>query len=273
MKNRTIAGRNVGVIGLGTMALVEYDPKPSDKDSIDLLKFAIRIGVKLVDTADVYGYGRNEKQIGALTAHEKKEILIATKVGRTRPGGGWGNDGRPIHIKEGIKESLKRLGVNSIELYQLHHPDHRVRFQDSIQALKELKDSGLVQHIGLSNVNVQQLQEAQKIVAIVSVQNHYNLSHKEDEQYLLPYLTDNHIAYLPYFPLGTGKLIRNPKLIAISEKIGITPSQAALTWIITKWPTAIPIPGTRNKNHLEENMKSANIELSDKIMHELDSLY
>ena len=273
MKNRSIADRNVGVIGLGAMALFEYDPKPSDKEAIDLLRYAVKIGVKLIDTADVYGLGRNEKQIGALTAQEKNEILIATKVGCTRPGGGWGTDGRPIHIKEGIKGSLEKLGLNSIELYQLHTPDHRVPFKNSIKALKELKESGLVKHIGLSNVNLQQLQEAQKIVRIVSVQNRYNVSHKVDEQYLLPYLTNNNIAYLPYFPLGAGKLIRNPKLIAISEKIGLTPSQAALAWIITKWPTALPIPGTRSKKHLEENMNSANIELSDNIVNELDSLY
>ena len=275
MELRKLAGRKIHPVGLGAMAVDEYKPRPSDDDAISLLKHAVKKGIGLIDTADVYGLGRNEELIGqALTPEEKNDIIIATKAGCTRPNGiEWGTDGRPSHITEAVKESFQRLGVKQIYLYQLHAPDFKVPFTETVKAFKELQDQKLIKYFGLCNVSLEELQEAQKIIGVVSVQNHFNLGFKKDQNELLPFLTENNIAFLPYFPLGSGRLLRNPRLISISQKLGLTPSQAALSWILHKWPTAIPIPGTKNKIHLEENMKAADIALDYKTLKELDSLY
>ena len=275
MEKRKIAGRTIEAIGLGVMALDEYRPKVEEKDAIELLKYASNLGVDFFDTADVYGLGRNEELIGkALNSKEKEKILIATKAGCTRPGGiNWDTDGRPEHIKEAIKGSLNRLKLKQIELYQLHAPDRKIPLKESIKALKELQENGLIKNIGVSNFSLQQLKEAQKMVNIVSVQNHFNIGHKSDEEELLPYLSENDIAYICYFPIGSGRLINNAKIIEISNRINITPSQLLLAWIINKWENAIPIPGTKNKEHLDENIKAAEIKLSEKVMNELNRLY
>ncbi len=269
------AGRKIFPIGLGAMATDEYKPKASEEEAIEFFRYAAKRGVELMDTADVYGLGRNEMLIGkALTAEQKQKIIIATKAGCTRPfGTGWRTDGRPEHIKEAIKGSLERLGVKQIFLYQLHAPDPKVPIKETLRAFKELQEQGLFKCIGVSNFNLEQLKEAQKTVEVVSVQNHYNLANKKDEEELLPYLTDNNIAYLPYFPLGSGRLLNERRVIEIAGKAVVTPSQLALSWILAKWPTAIPIPGTRNKQHLDENMKSADAEMDEKLINELDSLY
>ena len=275
MERRKIADRKVFPIGLGAMAVDEYNPKPSDDDAISLLRHAVESNVDFIDTADVYGLGRNEKLIGnAFTAEQKNKIVIATKAGCIRPHGyEWDTDGRSSHIREAVKESLERLGIKQIHLYQLHAPDYRVPFKEIIKTFKELQEQGLTKFIGLCNVSLQELQEAQKIIDVVSVQNHYNLAFKRDENELLPYLEKNDIAFIPYFPLGSGSLLKHPHLIKAGQKLGLTPSQLALSWILHKWPIAIPIPGTRNKLHLEENTKAADIELQEKTVNELDSLY
>ena len=274
MKPRLLANRNVFPIGLGAMAVDEYKPKSSNEDAMNLFRYAMKQGIEFFDTADVYGLGRNEELLGeAFTSEEKKRILIGTKVGCTRPRGvEWDTDGRAEHIKKAIHDSLRRLQMKQIFLYQLHAPDHRVPLQESITALKELQDSGVVKHLGVSNFNVKQVQEAQKIIEIVSVQNHFNLFHKQDERDLLPYLTKNNIAYIPYFPLGSGRVVQDKRLAEIAQKINATPAQVALAWILTKWPTAIPIPGTKRKEHMDENKNAARIELTEKIIKQLDTL-
>ena len=275
MQTRTIAGRNVKTIGLGCMALDEYKPVTEEKEAIEFLKFAVDSGVDIIDTADVYGLGRNEELIGkALSEQQKNKVLIMTKSGCTRPGGtGWGTDGRPEHIKEAIHSSLKRLQIDKIELYMLHAPDDEVPFMDSLKAFKELQDSGLVKNIGVSNFNLEQLKEAQKLIDVVSVENHFSLDFKGDEDDLLPYLTDQKIAFLPYFPFSSGNLLQNKKLNEIADELNLKPSQVALAWITSKWPTAIPIPGTTSKEHLLENIKAAEIKLEKEIVERLDKLY
>jgi len=275
MKTRKIAGREVNSIGLGAMPVDEYEPKANEEDAIVLFKYAIELDVGLIDTADVYGLGRNETLIGkALNDEQKNKVIITTKAGCTRPNGiEWGTDGSPEHIKEAIQGSLKRLGVKKIWLYQLHAPDHKVPFVESLKAFKELQSQGLIEHIGVSNFSLKQLQEAQEIVEVVSVENHFNLSFKQDEADLLPYLSEHKIAYLPYFPLGGGKVLQQPGLIEIVKELNITPSQLALAWIINKWPTAIPIPGTSKKEHLLENIKAVDIKLDKEIMEKLDDLF
>jgi len=274
MKTRNIAGRKVSMIGLGAMALDEYEPKTKEEDAIELLRYAVDSGIGLIDTADVYGLGRNETLIGkALSTKQKEKVLIATKAGCTRPQGyEWDTDGRPEHIKEAIQGSLQRLGVKKIDLYMLHAPDPKVPLKESLQAFKDLQQQGLINHIGVSNFSLQQVRDAQEIIEIVSVENHYNLAFRRDEQDLLPYLTEQNIAYLPYFPLGGGKLIQNPKFIEIAQQLSITTSQLALSWITTKWPTAIPIPGTSNKHHLLENIKATEVQLTKEIIKRLDAL-
>ena len=182
MRTRTIAGREVLSIGLGGMALDEYNPKPREEDAIELLKFAVDSGVNLIDTADVYGLGRNETLIGkALSDEQKEKVLIATKAGLKRPGGtGWTTHGNPDHIKEAIKGSLERLGVDKIELYMLHAVDPEVPLMGSLKAFKELQEEGLVKNIGVSNFSLEQLKEAQKLIKVVSIENHFNLAFKGD---------------------------------------------------------------------------------------------
>ena len=275
MKLRVIADKKIFPVGLGAMALDEYNPKPTEETAISLIKYAVEKGINFIDTADVYGLGRNEKLIGqALNKEQKEKTVIATKVGCTRPDGHtWDTDGSHEHIKQGIKDSLQRLNIKQIYLYQLHAPDHRVPFQESILALKELQDKKLIKFIGLSNVDLSLLKEAQEIVNIVSVQNHFNLAFKKDEHELLPYLTENNIAYIPYFPLGGGRLLKNPKLINLAKELKLTTSQIALSWILNKWSIAIPIPGTKDKDHLNDNIKAAEIDLNEKTIEKLDSLF
>ncbi len=279
---RLLAGKKVPAISLGAMPLDEYNKTP-EKEAVDFLRSAAKAGVKLIDTADAYGLGHNEELIGkaikAFTPEQKKSVIIATKAGCTRPGGtGWGTDGRPEHIRQALQGSLQRLGVKQIYLYQLHAPDPKVPLMETVKAFKELQDTGLIKHFGVSNFSLAQLQQAEKIIEVVSVQNQFSLAYRYDEWGLLPYLTKNNIAYLPYFPLG-GKsgggrnITEDGRLQRLAHLLGHTPAQVALAWIINKWPTAIPIPGTTNKKHLEENIKAEKIELSERVMKELEKMF
>ena len=275
--HRLLAKRKIFPLGLGAMATCEYTPKASQAEAMVFFQYAARQGIELFDTADVYGLGRNEQLLGkAFSTAEKQKLILATKGGCTRPGGvDWDTDGRPSHLKEASQESLKRLQVKQIFLYQLHAPDNRVPFRESVQALKELQEQGLVKHLGLSNVSLAQLQEAEKMIEIVSVQNHFNLAVKKDERDVLPYCTKNKIAYLPYFPLGGGfgaSILRHPKVVQLAQQEGITSSQLCLAWIMQKWPTAIPIPGTKNREHLEQNMAAAKLTLSSAALEKIDQI-
>ncbi|MEK6963798.1 MAG: aldo/keto reductase [Nanoarchaeota archaeon] len=281
MKTRTLGPWKVYPVGLGVMAVDEYGHTPL-KEAIELFQYAMEQGVTLFDTADVYGNGHNEELLGkAFSAKEQDKILITTKAGCTRPGGvDWGLDGRPEHIKEAIKASLKRLGLKRIKLYQLHSPDPNVPFEDTVRAFKELHGKGLFEQFGLSNVSLEQLKIAQKIIPVVSVQNQFRVQYKKDEAELLPYLTKHNIAFLPYFPLGgnfngvaSPKLRQEPKLQEIAKKLKISVSQLCLAWILNKWPTAIPIPGTTSKEHLLENIQAAKIELPKEVIKKMDEMY
>lgn len=279
MKTRILGPWKIYPIGLGAMAVDEYGPRP-EKEAIELFQFARDQGIILFDTADVYGNGHNEELLGkAFTSKEQEKILIATKAGCTRPGGvDWDVDGRPEHIKEAVKNSLKRLGIQRIKLYQLHAPDPKANYEDTIRAFKELHAQGLFEHFGLSNVSLEQLKVAQKIIPVVSVQNKFNLGFRKDEDELLPYLTKHSIAFLPYFPIGggipfgLGQLRQDPQLQEMAKKMKISVSQLCLAWIMNKWPTAIPIPGTTSKEHLLENMKAAEIELPKEVMKKMNGM-
>jgi len=277
MKTRKIGQFNVSMIGLGGLAIAKYNVLP-DKEAIELIQFAVKNGVTLIDTADIYDNNyRNEKLIGkALTPEQKENIVISTKVGGTH---NWEiKDGSPKHIYESVRGSLERLGLKKIKLYQLHAPDPNVPIQESMLAFKELQKEGLIGSIGVCNFTLEQVIEARKVVDIASVQNRYNLELKQDERELLPYLTKAGIAYIAFYAVGSGKpnkpkIRDNPRLGEIAKELGITPSQAAIAWVINKWPITIPIVGTSSKEHLLENIKSAYVKLPKYIIKELDSLY
>jgi len=192
-----------------------------------------------------------------------KDLVIGTKCGLVRPKPArWDEDGRPEKLRQDLEGSLKRLKLERIDLYQLHAPDPNVPYEDQIGALAEFQREGKVRHIGLSNVTVKQLDEARKIVPIVSVQNRYNLGDRSSED-VLKACERLGIAFLPWYPLNAGSSLTIAKVKTLAKKLAATPSQVVLAWLLKKSPVMLPIPGTGSVAHLEENMKAASLELSD----------
>ncbi|MBA2375411.1 MAG: aldo/keto reductase, partial [Rubrobacter sp.] len=200
------------------------------------------------------------------------DVLVATKGGHVRDGDkNWLTDGRPEHIKESCEASMKRLGVEQIELYQLHRPDPDVPYEESIGALAELKSEGKVRHVGISNVDVEQLEAARKIVQISSVQNRYNITERDADD-LVDACERSGIAFLPYFPLATGDLAKpGGQLDEVAEKHGASAGQVALAWLLHRSPVIIPIPGTSSVDHLAENVAAASISLGMNEMRTLNA--
>jgi len=247
--------------------------EPDDPDAARaLLRRAVELGVSLIDTADAYGPQVSERLIAEALHPYPDGLVIATKGGSTRPGPGqWMLNGRPDHLKQACEDSLRRLRVDRIDLYQLHAVDPNVPLADSIGALKELQDQGTVRHIGVSNVNARQLEEAQAIVDVVSVQNRYSLSDR-GSQAVLDACEANGIAFLPYFPLAAGRLTKpGGDLDQIAQAHKATVGQIALAWLLQGSPNTIPIPGTSSGVHLEENYAAATLELTSEEMAALDA--
>ncbi len=241
---------------------------PGDPDAARaLLRRAVELGVNLIDTADSYGPQVSERLIAEALHPYPDDLVIATKGGTVRPGPGqWVMNGRPEHLKEACDDSLRRLRVDRIDLYQLHAPDPNVPLADSLGALRELQEAGKVRHIGVSNVNARQLEEARGIVDVVSVQNRYSVSDR-GSQGVLDACEANGIAFLPYFPLAAGRLARpGGNLDAIAHAHDATTGQVALAWLLQSSPNAIPIPGTSSGEHLEENCAASSLELSGEEM-------
>ena len=239
---------------------------PEDRENaIAVLRSARELGVDFFDTADAYGPEVNELQV-AEGLHPYDGITVATKGGLTRngrSGGGWPPDGRPEYLKDACEASLRRLRLETIDLYQLHRPDPKVRFGDSVGALRELKEEGKIRHVGLSNVSVAQLEEARRIVEIASVQNEYNLGNSESEDVLEACQREG-IAFLPWYPLDAGELARpGGPVEEIARAHDATPAQVALAWLLQRSPVTIPIPGTSSREHLEENLAARELRLSD----------
>jgi aryl-alcohol dehydrogenase-like predicted oxidoreductase len=223
---------------------------------------AIELGVNFFDTADSYGPHVDEELIAEALHPYPKDLVIATKGGLLRPRpSAWDPDGRPEHLKHALDGSLKRLKLERIDLYQLHAPDPKVPFADSVGALAEAQKAGKIRHIGLSNVSVQQLEEARRICAVVSVQNEYNLDDRSSED-VLKACERLGIAFLPWYPLGAGEVLRSPRIRKISKERNAKPSQVALAWLLAKSPVMLPIPGTASIAHLEENVAAAKLQLS-----------
>ncbi len=238
-----------------------------------VLKRALELGITLIDTADAYGPFVNEEQIADALYPYPSDLVIATKGGLVRPGDGrWLADGRPEHIAAACEGSLKRLRLDRIDVYQWHSPDRNVPFEESIGALKALRDAGKVRHLGLSNVTAAQLAAARAIVPIVSVQNRYNVVARESEDVLIACERDG-LAFLPYFPIDAGDLAKaSGDLAEIASAHRATTAQIALAWLLARSKAMLPIPGTSSLAHLEENTAAASIRLTPREFERLGSL-
>lgn len=267
----------VNRLGFGAMRITGDGiwGEPDDKASAEeVLKRAVELGIDFIDTADAYGPEVSENLIAsALKPYEG--LIIATKGGMTRSGPNqWSADGRPEHLREACEASLKRLGVDRIDLYQFHRPDPNVPFEDSVQMIADMQKEGKIRHVGLSNVTIDQIEQARKITSIVSVQNHYNIELRDDED-VLKYCQQNGIAFLPWGPLASGSDMseRTQKLLSsIASLYHINTNQLSIAWLLQHSPVMLPIPGTSSLKHLEENVQAANVRLSDEDMAALDNL-
>lgn len=254
-------------LGYGAMQLtgegVWGEPKDRD-EAVAVLRRAVDLGVTFFDTADSYGPNVSEEIIAEALHPYDHGIVVATKAGLTRTGPGeWVPVGRPAYLKQQVELSLRRLGVDRIDLIQLHRIDPEVPVADQVGALKELQDAGKVRHIGLSEVDVDQLKEAQRTAEIVSVQNMFNLT-KRDAEPLLDHCTTEGIGFIPWFPLATGELSKEGSaLTELAEQHDATPSQLALAWLLHRSPVMLPIPGTSSVAHVEDNIGAADITLTD----------
>jgi aryl-alcohol dehydrogenase-like predicted oxidoreductase len=254
-------------LGYGAMRITGkgvWGPPADHDEALRVLRRAVELGVNLIDTADSYGPEVSEGLIAEALHPYPDGLVIATKGGLTRSGpDSWNRDGRPEHLREACEGSLRRLRLDRIDIYQLHAPDPKVPFEESVGTMASLHDEGKVRLVGLSNVSVEQLHQALEIVPIVSVQNRFNLTDRSSED-VLDECERLGIGFIPWFPLATGKLARpGGPLDEIAERHDATPSQIALAWLLARSPVMLPIPGTGSVEHLEENLAAAVIELSE----------
>jgi pyridoxine 4-dehydrogenase len=259
----TIGGDlTVNRLGFGAMRITGrgiWGEPPDVDDAKAVLRRAIELDVNFIDTADSYGPEVSENLIAEALSPYPDDLVIATKGGLERPGPGrWPANGRPDHLKEACDRSLRRLRLEQIALYQLHRPDPSVPFGESIGALLELQREGKIRHIGLSNVSVQQLREAQRLTPIASVQNRYNLADRESDP-VLDVCEQEQLAFLPWAPIQDheSKVVRE-----MAQRHGATAHQVALAWLLARSPAMVPIPGTGSVAHLEENVAAAGLDLS-----------
>ena len=254
-------------LGYGAMALTGlggWGQPPDPEGARQLLRQAVGLGVQLIDTADSYGPEVSEELIAEALHPYPGDLVIATKGGsvRTAP---WElhADGRPEHLRAACEGSLRRLRLDRIDLYQLHGIDGAVSLDESVGALAELRESGKIRHIGLSNVSVEQIEAARRIVPIVSVQNQYSLAARRHEDAVIDYCEREGIAYLPWQPLAKGSLARmQSTLRTVAEHRGATAAQVALAWLLARSPVVVPIPGTLSPAHLDENIAALSLELT-----------
>jgi aryl-alcohol dehydrogenase-like predicted oxidoreductase len=257
----------VNRLGFGTMQLTGpgvWGP-PRDRDeAVRVLRRAVELGVDFIDTADSYGPNVAEELVREALHPYTDGLVVATKAGFTRQGPNqWTVNGDPAYLRRQAEGSLRRLGVDRIDLFQLHRIDPSVPLEDQLGVLKALQDEGKIRHIGLSEVSIADVEAASRIIQIVSVQNEYNLANRSAEA-LLDYSTRNGIGFIPWFPLATGALARdNGPLAKVARAKGATPSQLALAWLLKRSPAMLPIPGTSQVAHLEDNAAAATIELTD----------
>lgn len=261
-------------LGFGTMRLTGRGVwgEPADRaEAIAVLRRAVELGINLLDTADSYGPEVAERLIAEALHPYPDDLVIATKAGLQRPGPDqWTEDGRPAHLREACEGSLRRLRLERIGLFQLHRIDPKVALEDQIGALLDLQRAGKIRHIGLSEVDVKQIEAVGRMARVVSVQNRYNLVDRASED-VLSYCTGRGIGFIPWFPLATGTLAApGGPLARAAQRLGAQPAQVALAWLLAKSPVMLPIPGTSSVQHLEENTTAALLDLSDSLRDELE---
>ena len=263
-----LLGKDLRVVrlGFGAMRITGkgiWGPPADRAEAIRVLRRAVELGVNFIDTADSYGPHVSEELIAEALHPYPADLVIATKGGFERPGPDrWTENGRPEHLIAACEGSLKRLRLERIDLYQLHRIDPKVAAEDQLGTLKKLQEQGKIKHIGLSEVNVQQLEHARGIVDIVSVQNRYSISDRGSEE-VLEYCEQENIGFIPWFPLAAGRLSNAKSAIAgVAEEAKATSSQVALAWLLWRSRVMLPIPGTSSVKHLEENVGAAELKLS-----------
>lgn len=307
MNTRTLGknGPAVSAIGLGCMGMSEFYGTTDDAESIRVIHRALDCGITMLDTADMYGFGHNERLIGKALASRSGDVFLATKCGIVRKQGEYRRtiSNSPEYIRSSVEASLKRLGRSHIDLYYLHRIDAATPLEDSIGELSRLVDEGKIRHIGLSEVSPGTIEKAEKIHHITAIQSEYSLFTREAEERLLPTLSRLGIGFVPYSPMGrgllSGKLEKkdiaqendlrrvlprtgenfdaNMQLVKqlgdIASTVKISPAQAALSWVLSKSETIVPIPGTKREKYLLENAAAADIILDDGILRRLEELF
>jgi pyridoxine 4-dehydrogenase len=260
-------------LGFGTMQLTGngvWGPPRDHDTAIRVLRRAVELGVDLIDTADSYGPHVAEELIREALHPYPKPLKIATKAGLTRPGpDAWEECGRPDYLRQQCDGSLARLGVDQIDLFQLHRIDPKVPADDQFGLLKELRDEGKVVEVGLSEVSVRQVEAALRIVPVVSVQNQYNIALRAADD-VVDFCEERNIGFIPWFPLASGKLSGpGGPLDRIASETGSTVTQVCLAWLLDRAPVMLPIPGTSSIEHLEENCAAVGITLTGAQFQEL----
>ena len=263
-------------LGFGAMRITGkgvWGPPPDRDTALDVLRRVVALGIDLIDTADSYGPHVSEQLIAEALHPYPDGLTIATKGGLERTGPGrWPRNARPDHLRAACEGSLRDLRVERIDLYQLHAPDPDVPYAESVGTLKELQDEGKIRHVGVSNVTVEQLDEARSIVDVVTVQNRFNLSDRRSQD-VLDVCERDGLGFFPWFPLAAGDLSRPGGVVAeIALAHDATPGQVALAWLLGRSPVMLPIPGTGSIEHLEENTAAAGLELTGEDMARLEAV-
>lgn len=287
MHTRRIGSTSVSVneIGYGAMHLsIDAAKRPSEADAIALIRRAVdELGVNFIDTADAYCIdeeekGHNERLIArALEGERRERVFVATKGGSIRPQGRWERNGRPEYLRGACEASLRALDTERIDLYQLHIPDPDVPIEETLGALADLQREGKIRFIGVSNFSLPLLERGMKEVEIVSVQNQYSVMNRRNEDPVVDFCEANSITYIPWNPVGgrgnapkIGEMFATLNDVAAAHKV--SPHTIALAWLLRRSPAMLPIPGTRTFEHLAENMKASEIELSDEEMERLNEM-
>jgi pyridoxine 4-dehydrogenase len=261
-------------LGFGAMRLTGegiWGPPKDRKGALAVLRRAAELDINFVDTADSYGPNVSEELIAEALFPYPAGLVIATKGGWNRPGPNqWIHDATPTHLRKAVEGSLKRLRLERIDVYQLHIPDPVVSFEASVETLAQLRKEGKVRLVALSNVTQEHIERARKIVPIVSVQNRYSFADREWD-YVVDYCEQHGIAFIPWFPLGAGK-VAGEVLGRIAQAHRASPTQVALAWLLRRSPIMLPIPGTSSIEHLEQNVAAASVRLTKEEYEELSSV-
>jgi pyridoxine 4-dehydrogenase len=258
-------------LGYGAMRLTGpgiWGPPKDRKSALAVLRRAVELGVNFIDTADSYGPHVSEELIAEALHPYPSDLVIATKGGWERPGPNqWTHNATPDHLRKAVEGSLKRLRLDRIDVYQLHAPDNVVSFDVSVEALAELKREGKIRMVALSNVTQEHIERARRIVPIASVQNRYSFADREWD-YVVDYCERNGIVFIPWFPLGAGR-IAGEVLNQVAQAHHASPTQVALAWLLRRSSVILPIPGTSSIEHLEQNVAAASLRLRDEEYEEL----